>query len=279
MIKTLDITDIFRQSWDAFSERERLRLIRTLQVIRQNENGSALRGYLIKGVVRKCAVSRKVAKSLSSEQIVDVFHDLHFLHEPWYDFLIPEVNLPLTGVAGLLYPPKSKLSNISFYQFKWIDAKFTKFLVHAHNQETDLAKIELGKFLASIYTPVGPPLKGVAEGRGVFHEDMLSNHGPALYKKFAFWERELTMETYANIRNFIMERYPFLFPSPPSREEPGGDVPPPFYTGHMWQEMHYDLADTEAFQGYIAAGDANIYDALGYLNKKAEEQLKSKRND
>jgi hypothetical protein len=89
-------------------------------------------------------------------------------------------------------------------------------------------------------------------------------------------KRSLVLHTYANVRGFIIRMYPNLFPTSAAPEE--GAEPGTKDTGPMWMNLRYDLAETDAFKGFDTARKALIYDALGYLDKKAT-QLEQQRRE
>ncbi len=310
MKKSIAIQDLFHTSWDSLrSEKGGNQVIMTmryLQIVRATlEKQSYTQfGYYLRILLR--TLTRKKSplnlRSLGEggpEQLVDIYHDLKFLHEPWYFFPTPVINLesspllrppkPLAKVGrGVaegrgVYAPDERLSNITYANWKFADAKFTKYLCHQEAGEDKEAQLELDKLMACLYIPAQkeiPPERGVPAGRGVFQESHIELHTAPLSKKLKPWEKLLAAETYGYIRTYIVQREEFLFPQDNSSKK---EFPPheggarraggsPVYTGQLWQDLHYDLADTEAFRGYEAAGNANIYHALDYLNKKAREQ-------
>lgn len=283
-MKEKNISDIFHTSWDSLrSEKGGNQVIitmRYLQIVRATLDQKAYTqfGYYVRILIKSLA--KQKVQRLDSEQLVDIYHDLKFLHEPWYFFSTPVIKLksnsPLSrGVAegrGVLHAPDERLSNITYSNFKFADAKFTKYLCHQEAGEDKEAQLELNKLMACLYCP------GLGDER-IFHEKQIDDHAGILETRLRPWEKLLAAETYGYIRTYIVNRETFLFPqgsnSPdgiPKKLKAKESENKPVYTGEMWQDLHYDLADTEAFKGYEPAGSANIYHALDYLNKKAREQ-------
>ncbi len=62
--------------------------------------------------------------------------------KPYHTFIIPQINTPAT----ILYSPKPKLSGVTFGQFIFAESYFTSY-------QADKNKIDLHKFIASLYLP------------------------------------------------------------------------------------------------------------------------------
>lgn len=264
-MQEFSVSDIFHNSWDSLRAEKGgnqiIKIMRYLQVIQvaKRQKDYTRFGYyvriIIRSIVRK--QNENILAKLDPEQLVDIFNDLAFIRSPWYFFPQPLIK----GSNGVMFKaPDEHLANMSYNQWKFADAKFTAFLVHKNEGTTEAAHQELGKLMACLYIP-----------EGGFRESDIEKNAAVLSSRMKQWEQLLALETFGHIRTKIVLREKDLFPSS-SKEKNSGEI---VYTGEMWKNLHYDLADTEAFRGYDAAGQANIYHALDYLNKKAEEREKS----
>ena len=213
------------------------------------EPGQLYRGYLINRTLKSLTTNKKTLRKLTAIQRVACFYDLPILNEPWLDF-------PIKRIRKVKFiPPQEKLLDFTFQRWKVTDAKFTKYLCLCHEKaHEERIDTELQKFLACIYTH---PVDG-------WDENLLQPYGQELFRLMPRWEQELTLETFAHIRNHIISRFPDLFPKPQEEEDTDHT---PTYSGQLWQNMHYDIAETEAFTGVQDVANANMYVVLQYLQK------------
>lgn len=248
---------------------------RLVQYIRlcQTQGEHLQAGYQIRTLLYRLCQDKKLWKQVEKQEdfgeiAIEVFEDLKFLHEPHYQFLIKFKGDQL--IAPEYKSGKVPFGEVTFDQWKIIDGKFTKFLCLAHQKNAQEARVELGKFLSAIYSPKLPSIGGAGGGL-MWSEENLENSGYIL-RTLQSWQIDLILETYGHIRNYVIQRYPHVFPTPPL--EGTGEESSPVYSGQMWQSMHYDVADTEAFKGYELAGKSRMHDVLGYLDKKLADQKK-----
>lgn len=215
-------------------------------------------GYNLKALLHLLSTDKHTIKKLSAAQLVDIYNDpAMFWHKPFTCFYLPK----LSTSSFTLYAPLEDLESTTFSHFKYIDAAFTAYLLAAHHHRQLEAAGLLNKFIATLYTP----LSGFNATRVA-----------AIQKEINLlqYQQSLIITAYANIRTNIINRCTFLFPKPhnPQTGSQTKKAPPtPVFTGPMWHNLHYDLAETEAFKGFEASGQSNVYDVLDYLDKKAKE--------
>lgn len=263
-MQDLAVSDVFVDSWDSLREEKGgnkiIKVMRYLQVMRVAWEKQELMqyGYYVRIVLKILAKKgmKPILKRLDPEQLVDIFNDIQMLKSPWFFFPNPVIKCEGT----LFMAPDERLSNIDYNNWKFADAKFTKYLIHKNNGEVTEARQELDKLIACLYVPEAPSRD--------FLESSIEAHARLLDEQMKEWEKLLACETFGHIRTSIVKREKALFPKVKGKTNDDSEVN---YTGEMWKDLHYDLADTEAFKGYEAAGKANIYHALDYLNKKAKE--------
>jgi hypothetical protein len=206
--------------------------------------------------------AKSILKQLTADQKADIYNDL-FIHEPWYRFYLPGIR------AGqlLFKAPDEKLADVTFNNFKYIDAEFSKCAVLAYHQKDFIP--ELARLVATLYLPYN----GIE--RIDFVSQFIEDHAAMLKRNITINEGILILNTYGNIRSLIIDKHRHLFP----KADNVAAKAKPVFTGQSWKNMHYSLAETDAFRGYKVAGDANVWDALGYLDHKEAErkrQIKKK---
>lgn len=214
----------------------------------------AAAGALVLLMLRKICKEKSILQELTTDQKADIYNDL-FIHAPWYEFYLPHIRAKQLVFAA----PDEKLADVSFNNFKYIDAEFSKCAVLAYHHKDFMH--EIARLAATLYLPSND------SQRIDFGSQFIEDHSLLLKGKLTINEAVLILNTYGNIRSLIIDKHRHLFPKITSEKKAN-----PVFTGPMWKNMHYSLAETEAFRGYQVAGDANMWDALGYLDHKEAER-------
>ncbi len=263
---THKIADLFHTDWQHLKADTAglvLSMQHSIEQLRLQQRFDAL-GSEIYRMVLLLARQPKVFKQLSAEQIRDIYHDINLFEKMWYHFHVTWIKTK----SGKLYAPEEKLSDFTFLQLQWADSEYSKFLIMAHNESQEAGHY-LNRLIAVLYSPM---VHGMSPDRpstkAAFTEDQIEAYANILPPDLTFQLKYLILRTYANCRSFIVNRCEHLFPKPPQDYDAPGT---PQYTGQMWADLLYDLADTPAFAGYTVAANTNIYKALNYLDKKARE--------
>lgn len=221
---------------------------------------SELAGFYKTLIVRLLCLKPSVYKKLSPAQVIDIANDLKFINDPWYAFHVTHI----TTKAGRIHRPTVKLLSLTFWQFIKADAEYSRFLVLNYRESNEQYKA-LDRLIAILYQPEP----------GAFDDTTIDQYATTLPYGLSFDFKYLILHTYSNCRNYIMkERCPSLFPVSMNKSD---EPQEPKYTGGDWQNILYELAETNAFRGIDAAKGARLYDALDYLEKKAKELNNRKR--
>jgi hypothetical protein len=269
-------TDLFKTTWEELTLKEFLQMVEVGEALTKVDRSSDDFGYLLIHTLRTLRKNHSVVAKLIEGQVVDCFEDITFFRRddkgnfrtPWFFF--PVGDFQVNGrefirpdlISGL------PMYNRSFDQLVFADAAFTNFCAlnyeHARTPNANLAALMdecINGLIAILYTdPVA------------FNRATIDDDAKLVPLKLDPGIRSLILHTYANVRGFIIQRYPSLFPKPKEDDDAGHLAP--VRTGPMWEQLEMDLADTPAFAGYKTACTALIHDALSYLDKKAERNAK-----
>ena len=253
-MKSLNAADLFIKDWRQLDPLDAYSVIYFKQAIQQylKHNIYEQFGYQLKALLRLLAVSKHkdLVKQLSAEQLVDIYHDEElFFNKSFYHFHIPKLGYK----GGTLHAPDEEMAKTSYIQFYYTDAAFSNYLILEQNK-SEKAESEFLKFVATLYHPKGQK----------FDRQEVEEYTKGL--KLVPYEKVLIANTYANIRQKVMERYTYLFPH--KGDEKSEDIT---FTGPMWQQLHHSLSETPAFQGFENSAHSNMYDVLDYLNGKAKQ--------
>lgn len=224
------------------------------------ENNHDLAGMFSIQMLRILRRDKSAVSKINIEQAVDCINDINFFREPWYFFP--------AGSKGIFHEPDEYMHDRNFEQLCYADSAFTKFLILEKAKDPSSMR-ELDELIAILYTKPD-------EFKVEFIGDRTN-----LVKQLRDHEKALILHTYVNIREYIVERFPNLFPKPP---EDSGDNPEVqkldyniVHTGPMWRKLLYNFAETEAFKGYDNARTARVYEALEYLELKTIEAAELSR--
>jgi hypothetical protein len=222
--------------------------------------------------------NKSAVAMIEVDQAVDCFNDITFFRRteagnfetPWLFFPVEDFNahgfhFVRPKMSGKTLP----MFDRTFDQLVYADSAFSSFCALNHLYITNEQNMREGA--KDIYRyDIDDCINSIVAVLYTRHEDFDVNaiemKLPFIKKKLSSDERALILHTYANVRAFLLERCPHLFPKKESEENL-----PPQSTGEMWLNLRYDLAETEAFKGFHTARNAMIYDVLDYLDKKARE--------
>jgi hypothetical protein len=249
--RTYKISDLFISSW---SDKEGQPTLTTKQMaelldfryrlddakIRQD---SKAEGYYTIMILRLLRIDKSAVSRISVEQVVDCINDLTFFRNPWYFF-------PSCSNA-YFESPDEYMHDRTIEQLMYADSAYTKYLVlqWSVKQGAIISEKELNAYLDELIT--------------------------VIYTAESQFDSAIILHTYANIREYIVKRYPNLFPK---TESTGKEEQPPVHTGPMWRDLIFDFSETEAFKGFDKARQARIYTALDYLEKKTKDAKELKLN-
>lgn len=254
------ISNLIKPSWTALDQLDAWRVIFFLDRIKESlkKSNYSTYGYSVRGLLSLCFRSKKNYKKCTPDQLVDIYNDPSlFFHKPLTSFYTKKVKAGSTR----LYAPLDDVENITFSHFKYLDGAFTALLVTEHMKQTDQLQAATDKFIATLFTD-----------KTGFDKTKVEQYAGRI--KLMPFQVSLLVIAYANIRAAMMSRCPHLFPKVDDDEK---TTPyEPTYTGQMWHNLHMEIAETPAFQGYENVSNANVYDVLDYLEKKQIDYLKQK---
>ena len=261
-MKSINAAELFVKSWNELDPIDAYRAVYFKEAIRRylQKNIYIQFGYQLKALLRLLTVSKHKAlvKSLSAEQLVDIYHDENlFFHQGFVNFHIPKLKCNETT----LHAPDEEMAKTSYIQFYYADAAFSSYLIHEQEQNKEAAEEAFTKFVATLYHPKAKK----------FDRQKVMDYTKGL--KLLDYEKILIANTFANIRQKVMDRYIYLFPHK-GDEDKNSEVS---FTGTMWQQLHHSLSETPAFQGFETSAHANMYDVLDYLNGKAKQNHEKKK--
>jgi hypothetical protein len=260
-MKSYPITSLFHTTWETLTPRQMIDILDIRESWKQAKAEGQLKaaGYYSIMLLRELRKNKNLVSKINVEQAVDCINDLKFIHEPWYFFPVPAFSFSpsvlnhATAPTAHFTPPGEKMHNRNFSQLVYADAAFSRYCVLDH-KKLDGTINAINELVAVLYTSADE-----------FNDQDIIYRAGLVGELLKDWQKALILYTYANCRLSFIERCPNLFPGSGPSDKPS----PPTYTGKMWQNLRYDLAETPAFQGFNVAGNANLYDALDYLEKKA----------
>jgi hypothetical protein len=287
-MKEYSIKDLFKMAWEECNPREMIVLIEISGQLLVHAPESKEYGLLVinalKILRKKKAILTKILNIDSDQAVqiaVDCFNDINFFkRNEDGNFVDPWMFFPVGGfkVNNVSFQRPERSGQLPMYdrifdQLVYADTAFSAFCVLLAEHKR-LLKMELkddakliekeieeiiNSMIAVLYTP--------AEKFEAHRIEVLARLVPL---ELDMSQRMLILHTYANVRTFIVSRCKHLFPKPTENKDQQKEIEP-VLTGPMWQNLRYDLAETEVFKGFNVARNANIYDAIDYLDKKAKE--------
>lgn len=249
-----EVKDLFYTSWKDLDDRTHARVYASYLKTLGTSPGSIEYGFSLISTLRMLRRNWRLVDKINELQAVDIFNDLKFLKEPWFNF--PSLNHALLAVK-----PDDMMARSSFDQFIYADNEFSGFLVAKDD-------IHLRRLAVTLYRPKGETTfdkENVEERQALItgvDQDLLS----------------LVFYTYANVREAVMKRCKLLLPKAPKSSEEIEQKPQ--RTGAMWHNIKHQAAKTLVFGDFEKVGRTNMYDVLDHLEilcKEREEQRRAKR--
>jgi hypothetical protein len=290
-MKIVKLTDVFKTSWDELNASEMLSVIAISEDIHQEKDHESIRyGGLVISMLRILTKDKDIGLKINEAQAVDCFNAIKFFQRndrgdfktPWLKFPIGGFNFNLSNMAmARFYAPQFNsglpMYDRSFDQLVYADTAFSRFCINNYKyQRGDHSKELITEMDELVNALIGILYKRPED----FDSSDLEVYTRIVPLHINPKKRSLILHTYANVRSFIIQRYPNLFPR---HAEEVSEAPAPVSeampmdTGPMWMNLRYDLAETDAFKGLETSKNAPIYDALGYLDKKAYEAEQTRR--
>jgi hypothetical protein len=242
---------LLHSSWSALSPRRRMRLMILLP--------------FLDDPYAKLLALREVCKSKenyltiqripnSPEVIVDLFrHDLQWISQKPTDFTFKLIH----SKGWTFSAPDARFSDFTMEELVEMEIRFNEYLRLQRESALD-------KLMDVIYTPQAESSK----------TDRLTAISalPYPYRLDAF-------RMFAVIHEKIHTSFKHLFPNTKVLSEKDKSKPIDFRkipkTSDWWTSLLFSLAETPAFQGMETAKEANMWEALTYLDEKAFEAKKA----
>jgi len=245
--KTYKVGDLFYTSWKQLSARQHAEVFALSKAVEGISKEDQQYGFTLIALMRKLRKNWRLTDRIDEMQMLDCYHDLDFLKQPWGYFREKELHN--------FFAPDDDMERHTFDHFIYADNEFTLFIV------TQDVKY-LARLAATLYR---------YNNEVVFEREKIEARGEYLLRKLKPWQLNLIYFTYAHIRESIVKRCRHLLPT---EEETEGAKPRS--TGAMWMQLKHRLSETTAFAGFDVAGKANVYDALDYMDGLAK--LKAQQN-
>lgn len=271
MPKTFKISDLFITDWldadkkPALTSKEMMQIIdyrdKMKQAIRNKAHGAA--GFYGIMILKALSIDKKTVAKFNIDQTVDCVNDLAFLHKPWYFFPLPSFS-----ANGKNYePPADKMEDRSFEQLVHADAAFSKYCITDYQDRHAIPSMD-PSIRAEAY--IDDLISILYQTPETFSDKTIDAESKSIAYEVTSADKALILHTYANIREYIVEMHPDLFPRGED-PEPDEEERFPVYTGKQWIDLMFDLAESPVFPSLEKASKAEIYKALYWLNKKAGE--------
>jgi hypothetical protein len=272
-MKTYSIRTLFKTSWEELSCQEFISVIALSDAMHGIVDKSSEKyGLYVIAMLKAIRKNKSLVSKLNIEQAVDCFNDITFFKRnekgefltPWYFF---PVETFWAGRSKFVKPEMNGELPIyyrSLDQLIYADGAFSSFCVMSYQADP--------KFASDMDDALNSMIAVLYQSPEDFNITKAEAMAAQIKKKLSPNKKALLLHTYANVRKFITDRYPNLFPR---REDDGKEVIPQ-QTGPMWLNLRFDLAETEVFKGFDTARNSLFYDALDYLEKKLKEAPKQK---
>jgi hypothetical protein len=255
-MKTYSISELFHMSWSALATEDMAIVIEFRDKMKKTKEQGlrTAHGYAAITMLRALRKNKSLVSKINVDQAVDCINDISFFEQPWFFF-------PKIGNDR----PADFLKDHLFIQLYYIDSLLSKFLMQHHydcrahppQDISEVAKAYLDDVIGVIYTKPDE-----------FDESKVVERGKAIGKVLKDFERVVIIATYANVKEFIINECPDIFPT--SEAEPSANAAP-VDTEPMWQALLFDLSETKAYPGMDKAKRAPMYEALSYLEKKHKD--------
>jgi hypothetical protein len=261
-----EVGDLFYTGWEQLSGKVRTEVYGLIKAI-DNEQltvDNARYGFMLIRILKLLVKNQDLVDKIDVAQAVDIFNSLSFLRESFYMF--PDLTPALSKGEGEMQTPDGKMERNTFAHFIYADNEYTKYLALRQAQGPEGVNL-LKRLVATLY-------------QSDFDEEEVEPIANKL--KLKEWQLMHVFFSYAQVREFVMERCKTLLPTHGPLTPEGGTasaqekkvVP----TGAMWQKLLHRLAETPAFSGLENAEQARMYKALDYLEDLAKQNEERRRH-
>jgi hypothetical protein len=264
-MKSYHLSDLFKTTWNELTPGDLLSVYpNSLQLKAARESGDYKRfGFLAIAILRVLRKNKSAVAKINIDQAVDCVNDLDFLWKPWFHF--PTLSNQDVRQNTRDYTPEENLRNHSFGQLFWIDSLFSKYIIQEYldsrafppQNPSPMAEAYLNEMIYVIYTP------------STLFDERNIGKGGKIMKGLTNDERFMIFHTYANVKEFIIQSCPNIFPITGEGIATSDGMPPD--SEPMWKSLMFDLSETPAYQGINQTKQANMYEALDYLERKFKE--------
>ncbi len=285
MKREYPIQQLFKMGWEQLTPKEMITIIELSDRILDVEKDSVDYGFILIAMLRIIRKNKSAVSKINEAQAVDCFNNVTFFQRnedrsfktPWLFF--PIGNFTAGGetferpqLLGTL-----PMYNRTFDHLVYCDQAFSAFCLFNYQLNKEHIPARRDQLQSDMNDALDSLIAVLYHSQFNFDVKRIEVTSRLIRQKLTIAERSLILHTYANVRQFITEKYPYLFPAPlPSNEQ---SESAPQLTGAMWLNLRFDLAETEVFKGFDTARNALIYDALNYLEKKAKEAYEAKPKD
>jgi hypothetical protein len=242
------VSDLFFTRWEDLSARVHSEVYALYNSLAGPENPQY--GFILIQILRRLRKNKRLVNKIDVAQAVDIFNDLAFFKEPWYNFPALE-NKKLA-----LLPPDEKLARSSFDQFIYADNEFSSYLV---KQDPNF----LNRLVVTLYPLLGDEC---------FDPETVEARAEAITGQLAPWQLNQVFFTFAQVRAHVMDRCKTLLPKAPVADT----TEAPTATGPMWHRIKHQAARTLVFGTFQQTGRANMYSVLDHLEILCQEQANAK---
>lgn len=267
-MKAYKAEDLFYNAWSSLSLPEYLKILELLPLYNQTFSKTISReerGILKKKILERLCKNKKIFKKLTGPQLLDLFKIADFITRPDPDFHVKKLKIKTKLFYRNYFSPDFQMKDSTFYEFIKADTYFSRHIITGSESQLDL-------MIAVLYRPVemwSRKKKKFDDNNVEDKAKRISSISPAL-KAAIFFD-------YSICRTEIIKSCPNLFPAPLNKksdddvEENGGckDM------GPVWLDILTDAGEMPYFKGNEGVKEANVYEVLYYLDKKAKERLQS----
>lgn len=249
---SLQAKELFYDDWTHLNEKQAWTILYHTEQYKKDQSGYSLKTVL-KTALRPNFKS--TYKQLTAAQLRDIYHDPQMIwHHPFLHFFTTHFK----SNGRMMVAPDERMGDITFQNFYYADAAYSKVGILHHSQQD--AEEAINTFIATLYLPHNGTKRVAFDKEEVLR---YANDIPLLP-----YQKNMILRSYGHIKNYIVnQRCPLVFDIP---EEVEAEAIIPQHTGKMWLNIHYNIAESEAFRGFKTTADAGLYEVLDYLQYKKE---------
>lgn len=249
MSQSLNLSQVFKTSWEELKVRDCLSIVQILALMGQVDASAKDSAGLKYQIMQRLAREPYLLKKLTPEQLFDCFRDLKFLEEGPGFWLLPHIWLG--WVKWTAHRPM--FEDFSYYRFTRADAYLARYFLTGERY-----------WALKAFVVVYRPRHLFRLTPRPFNELCLDQEAKAIRLHEVFLSAFIL--SFLAMRSRIIRLFPYVFPQGEPKDTKPTD-PLPAYD----QQMIY-LAHSPAFPGMNAARNAPFYDALKYLNERLKHE-------